>query len=101
MPLLLDLGFEYDSSEMASDFEPYWCRVGDSFNLDERYKFGTPVNPVELPVAWHLDDFPHLEFVMSKAGLFLAAQTLDALLKIWKDESAWAKDFSPSRCTRK
>jgi peptidoglycan-N-acetylglucosamine deacetylase len=86
VPLLLDLGFEYDSSEMASDFEPYWCRVGDSFDLDEPYKFGSPVNLVELPVAWHLDDFPHVEFVMSKAGLFPAAQTPDSLLKIWKDE---------------
>ena len=86
VPLLLDLGFEYDSSEMANDFEPYWCRVGDSFDLDEPYKFGTPVNLVELPVAWHLDDFPHLEFVLSKFGLFPAAQTPDSLLKIWKDE---------------
>jgi peptidoglycan-N-acetylglucosamine deacetylase len=86
VPLLLDLGFEYDSSEMASDFEPYWCRVGDSFDLDEPYKFGSPVNLVELPVAWHLDDFPHVEFVMSKVGLFPAAQTPDSLLRIWKDE---------------
>ena len=68
VPLLLDLGFEYDSSEMANDFEPYWCRVGDSFDLDEPYRFGTPVNLVEMPVAWHLDDFPHVEFVISKVG---------------------------------
>jgi peptidoglycan/xylan/chitin deacetylase (PgdA/CDA1 family) len=86
VPLLLDLGFEYDSSEMANDFEPYWCRVGDSYNLDEPYKFGSPVNLVELPVAWHLDDFPNVEFVMSQVGLFPAAQTPDSLLKIWKDE---------------
>ncbi|HEX6564906.1 MAG TPA: polysaccharide deacetylase [Chthoniobacterales bacterium] len=86
VPLLLDLGFEYDSSEMANDFEPYWCRVGDSYDLDTPYKFGTPVNLVEMPVSWHLDDFPHLEFVMSKVGLFPAAQTPDSLLKIWKDE---------------
>lgn len=30
MPLLIDPGFEYDSSEMAGDFQPYRSRVGDS-----------------------------------------------------------------------
>jgi predicted deacetylase len=30
VPLLLEHGFRYESSMMGSDFEPYWCRVGDS-----------------------------------------------------------------------
>jgi peptidoglycan-N-acetylglucosamine deacetylase len=84
--MLLEFGFEYESSQMATDFEPYWCRVGDSFTLDDPYTFGKPVNLVELPVAWHLDDFPQFEYVVSKGGIIQGVQTPHTLLQIWKDE---------------
>jgi peptidoglycan/xylan/chitin deacetylase (PgdA/CDA1 family) len=86
IPLLLEYGFEYESSMMGGDFEPYWCRVGDSFTMDDPYKFGTPVNLVELPVAWHLDDFPQFEYVISKGGINQAALTPRDVLQTWKDE---------------
>ena len=35
VPLLLEYGFEYESSLMGSDYEPYWCRVGDEFSTTE------------------------------------------------------------------
>jgi peptidoglycan-N-acetylglucosamine deacetylase len=63
VPLLLEQGFAYESSLMGGDYEPYWCRVGDQWSTTEAYRFGTPVDLVELPVAWHLDDFPQFEFV--------------------------------------
>jgi peptidoglycan/xylan/chitin deacetylase (PgdA/CDA1 family) len=31
VPLLLEYGFAYESSLMGSEYEPYWCRVGDEF----------------------------------------------------------------------
>jgi peptidoglycan/xylan/chitin deacetylase (PgdA/CDA1 family) len=86
IPLLLEYGFEYESSQMATDFEPYWCRLGDSFTMDEPYVFGKPVNLVELPVAWHLDDFPQFEYVVSKGGIIQGVQTPRSMLQIWKDE---------------
>ena len=58
VPLLLEYGFEYESSLMGSDYEPYWCRVGDEFSTTEEYRWGRPVDLVEVPVAWHLDDWP-------------------------------------------
>jgi peptidoglycan/xylan/chitin deacetylase (PgdA/CDA1 family) len=31
--LLLEYGFEYESSLMGGDYAPYWCRVGDALFL--------------------------------------------------------------------
>lgn len=61
--LLLETGFEYDSSQMADDYVPYWCRVGDRHAVDGPYHFGPTVPLAELPVSWHLDDGPHFEFI--------------------------------------
>lgn len=61
--LLLDNGFLYDSSLMADDFQPYWCRVGDVPSVDGPFRFGQQVPLVEMPVAWELDDFPYFQFV--------------------------------------
>ncbi len=55
--LLLEFGFQYESSLMGKDFEPYWCRVGDEVRKDGPYGFGNEVDLVELPVTWILDDF--------------------------------------------
>ena len=49
--LLLEQGFEYDSSLMGNDVEPYWCRVDDFASQDEGFRWGTPVPLVELPVG--------------------------------------------------
>ena len=81
--LLLEHGFEYESSLMGNDFEPYWCRIGDKWSTDEPIEFGTPTNLVEMPVAWHLDDWPWFEFIPGHAqGLRSPTMVLD----IWKME---------------
>jgi peptidoglycan/xylan/chitin deacetylase (PgdA/CDA1 family) len=64
--LLLEAGFEYDSSQMANDYVPYWCRVGDQHDPDGPYRFGSAVPLVEIPVSWHLDDGPHFEYVYGR-----------------------------------
>ena len=56
--LLVEFGFRYESSLMAHDFRPYWCRLGDVPNAEGPYEFGQPVDLVEMPVSWVLDDFP-------------------------------------------
>ena len=66
--LLLEYGFEYESSLMGSDYTPYWCRVGDEFSTTEEYRWGRPVDLVEVPVAWHFDDFPPFEHVWLRFG---------------------------------
>lgn len=82
--LLLELGFEYDSSFMGNDFEPYWCRIGDVADHANGFSWGQPVNLVEMPIAWHLDDFPYFEPVAEagQSGL----RTPASVLQIWKAE---------------
>jgi peptidoglycan/xylan/chitin deacetylase (PgdA/CDA1 family) len=60
--LLLEFGFVYDSSCSASDFYPYYLRQGDSWSQTGPYVFGQPSRLVEVPWAWHLEDFASVEF---------------------------------------
>jgi peptidoglycan/xylan/chitin deacetylase (PgdA/CDA1 family) len=84
--ILLSHDFDYDSSMMASDYHPYWCRVGDKAQLDEPYEFGRQVPVVELPVAWHLDDVPFFSFVMAPGGTFQGLRNPADVYEIWKGE---------------
>lgn len=84
--LLLEYGFRYESSLMAQDFAPYWCRVGDQPVPDGPYHFGSPVDLVEMPVSWVLDDFPHFEFVRSGGALFPGLSAGSKVEEIWRDE---------------
>jgi peptidoglycan/xylan/chitin deacetylase (PgdA/CDA1 family) len=84
--LLLDQGFTYESSLMAHDFRPYWCRVGDEAVSDGPYRFGTPVDLVEMPVSWVLDDFPHFEFLRSGATVYPGLSAGSKVEEIWQDE---------------
>ena len=81
--LLLEYGFEYESSLMGSDFEPYWCRVGDKWSKHETYEFGSPTTLVEMPVAWHLDDWPWFEFI---PGHGQGLRPPSSVLEVWKSE---------------
>lgn len=83
--LLIEHGFSYDSSMTGSDFRPYWCRSGDIASSDEPFVFGDEVDLVEVPVAWHLDDFPYFEFVPGITNLIGLRRT-DEVLSIWKEE---------------
>jgi peptidoglycan/xylan/chitin deacetylase (PgdA/CDA1 family) len=81
--LLLEMGFEYESSMMGSDFSPYWCRIGDEWSETEEYRFGKPVPLVELPVAWHLDDWPQFEYVIAPGVSMQGVRSPTPLLEIW------------------
>jgi peptidoglycan/xylan/chitin deacetylase (PgdA/CDA1 family) len=81
--LLLEYGFGYDSSMMADDFHPYWCRQGDTFDLESAYHFGDPVDLVEMPVTWGLDDFPAFEYVSLPNKLYPGLRSPDQVDAIW------------------
>jgi peptidoglycan-N-acetylglucosamine deacetylase len=83
--LLLEHGFEYDSSLMGGDYEPYWCRVGDRWSKTEPFEFGQAVPLVELPVGWHLSDFVYLEVVLAPT-LIPGLAPPSTVLEIWKGE---------------
>jgi peptidoglycan/xylan/chitin deacetylase (PgdA/CDA1 family) len=91
--LLLEQGFQYESSLMGNDFTPYWCRTGDVIQPDGPYLFGSEVNLVEMPVSWILDDFPHFEYV-SIRSLGLNSPGHSAPSKV---EEIWQSEFTYMR----
>jgi peptidoglycan-N-acetylglucosamine deacetylase len=84
--LLLEYGFRYESSLMGKDFEPYWCRTGDVIQPDGPYLFGPTVDLVELPVSWHLDDFPHFEYIRLANRLSPGLSAGSKVEEIWREE---------------
>jgi len=81
--LLLEYGFVYDSSMMGNDFSPYWCRQGDQYDLESKYKFGKPVELLEMPVTWGLDDFPFFEYVSLPNKLYPGLRSPEQVFDIW------------------
>lgn len=81
--LLVKYGFEYDSSLMGDDFTPYYMRIGDRAPEDGPYVFGKPVNVVEIPFTWGLDDFPAFEYVTSRGGIQQGLASPNAVYDIW------------------
>ncbi|MGI9616792.1 MAG: polysaccharide deacetylase family protein [Acidimicrobiales bacterium] len=57
--LMLEYGFSYDSSMSPHDVQPTWVRKGDVARTDGPHEFGDPVDLVELPFDWSLDDWPY------------------------------------------
>jgi peptidoglycan-N-acetylglucosamine deacetylase len=93
--LLLDRGFSYDSSLMGRDVELYWCRTADTWSRTGPYQFGREIDVAELPVAWHLDDFPMFEFVMDGAAVVQGLASGSQVLEIWSDELDYARQNLP------
>lgn len=92
IPLLREYGFAYDSSQMGSEYEPYWCREGDVASMTEAWSWGTPVDLVEVPVHWMLDDFPHFEYVGFNGGVLQGGGSPRQVLQTWIDEFDYLYD---------
>ncbi len=95
--LLVEYGFSYDSSMAGNDFSPYWCRSGDVATSDGPFVFGDPVDLVEIPVGWHLDDFPYFEFVPGAPNLVGLRKNED-VLDIWTGELTYLLETVGEGC---
>ena len=86
--LLHEFGFDYDSSLMAQDFEPYWPRDDPRPGTDAPYQRGPRVPVVELPVDWALDDWPYfnVNWVQPHIGL----RTPSDVFEVWREEFDYA-----------
>lgn len=62
LELLEKTGFEWDSSLMGRDFQPYHPRPVE-VRWEEGSVLGTPSPILEFPVSWYLDDFPAAEYI--------------------------------------
>jgi len=90
--LLCERGFAYDSSLMADDFSPYYLRRGDVASDDGPYLFGKPIDVVEIPFTWGLDDFPAFEYVTSRAGIQPGLSSPSAVYEIWAGDFDYLYD---------
>lgn len=95
--LLVEYGFSYDSSMAGNDFSPYWCRSGDKASSTEPFVFGDPVDLVELPISWLLDDVPFFEFVPG-IGNMAGGRRTGEVLDIWKDEFSFLHEHVGEGC---
>jgi peptidoglycan/xylan/chitin deacetylase (PgdA/CDA1 family) len=90
LDLLVENGFEWDSSLMGRDFYPYHPRLVTSLDLENGNQFGLPSALLEFPVSWALDDFPELELIKGNA----TQQSNEVVLNRWIDSF----DFAYERC---
>src|SRR5262249_51438977 len=90
--LLLEFGFQYDSSCSASDFYPYYLRQGDQWSQTEPYRFGVSSRLVEVPWAWHLEDFASVEF-QPPFGMNIYPPSV--LREIWQGDFDYAYEYCP------
>lgn len=89
--ILEDCGFDWDSSLMGRDFEPYHPRPvtlrdhGGSI-------FGAPSRILEIPVSWLLDDFPAFEYV---PRVTVGLASTEIVYQRWKDHFDYALQEVP------
>jgi peptidoglycan/xylan/chitin deacetylase (PgdA/CDA1 family) len=84
--LLLAHGFLYESSMMGNDHMPYRVRQGDVIELDAPAIFGHETPLIELPVSWTLDDYPHFEFLRTKAWVLPGLMNANSVLENWVND---------------
>ncbi|MBI5354056.1 MAG: polysaccharide deacetylase [Chloroflexi bacterium] len=84
LPLLLEFGFQYDSSLFADDNHPYHPRLGDRVSAEEPLAPGRETDLWEFPVDFGLDDWPHFTFDFSRPRSGLSAPS--KVLEIWKGD---------------
>ncbi|MGJ3558575.1 hypothetical protein ACR6C2_04855 [Streptomyces sp. INA 01156] len=89
--VLVENGVLYNSHFSASDFRPYYMR-NDVWNGPGNFEFGEPVDIVEMPFAWHLDDFVHFEFI---GGFTPVLDPPSVVREIWQGDFDWAYDNVP------
>ncbi len=94
MENLEQMGVIYDSSQMALDYSPYFCRIGDEVFKDKPIKFGRKSNLIEIPISWSLDDYPYFEFLKTPTGVIQGLQNEELVYDNWrKDVDYMLRDF--------
>ena len=96
--LLQKYGFEYDHSQGYRDFQPFYARVGDSWNLIDYsktakewmrpMKHGKEIDLVEIGANWYVDDLPPMMF-MKKAPNSHGFVNPRDIEEMWRDQFDW------------
>jgi peptidoglycan/xylan/chitin deacetylase (PgdA/CDA1 family) len=91
--LLLQHGFVYESSMMGNDYSPYRVRQGDVITLESPMVFGAATPLIEMPVSWTLDDYPHFEFLRTKASILPGLMNANSVLDNWVNDYAYMQQY--------
>ncbi len=96
--LLLKYGFKYDHSQGYRDFQPFYARVGDSWNVIDYskkaeewmhpLKHGKEIDLVEIGANWYVDDLPPMMF-MKKAPNSHGFVNPRDIEEMWRDQFDW------------
>ena len=89
--LLLELGFEWDSSSSAHDCEPHRLRRPGRVEPGAPYVRGEETDIVELPLIWHRDDWMQL-FPVVSGPEFVSYSEEPAVFDRWRREIDWLTD---------
>jgi peptidoglycan-N-acetylglucosamine deacetylase len=99
--LLLKYGFKYDHSQGYRDFQPFYAKVGDSWNLIDYSKtakewmkpmiHGKEIDLVEVGANWYVDDLPPMMF-MKKAPNSHGFVNPRDIEEMWRDQFDWVYD---------
>lgn len=85
--LLEEFGFEWDSSLMGRDFEPYRPRPV-TVNFETASEFGEESSLLEIPVSWYLDDWPAMEYT---PGASPGLGDHEVLFRRWREMFDYAR----------
>jgi peptidoglycan/xylan/chitin deacetylase (PgdA/CDA1 family) len=94
LDIIRDLGFEWDSSQMGHDFQPYYLRDTPTPDPDAPYRPGEETDILEIPVSWGRDDWPPFQFVAGSASQG-GAPDEKQVFDMWREQFDWMYDHVP------
>jgi len=86
--LLCEFGFEWDSSGNLTEFRPYYLRTDRHVERGEPYDPGVETGIVELPLAWHRDDWLQL-FPVASDPHYVSFGFESDVFDRWRTEFEW------------
>ncbi|MEQ6249511.1 polysaccharide deacetylase [Sulfitobacter sp. HNIBRBA3233] len=96
--LLGKYGFSYDHSQSYRDFQPFYARVGDEWNVIDYsktagewmhpLKHGKEIDLVDIGANWYVDDLPPMMFIKNAPNShgFVDPHVIG---KMWQDQFDW------------
>lgn len=96
--ILAKYGFTYDHSQGYRDFQPFYSRVGDEWNLIDYsktaeewmhpMKHGQEIDLVEIGANWYMDDLPPMMFMKNSPNSHGFVNPRD-IEQMWRDQFDW------------
>lgn len=96
--ILAKYGFQYDHSQGYRDFQPFYARVGDAWNLIDYSKtaqewmhpmtHGSEIDLVEIGANWYVDDLPPMMFMKGNPNSHGFVNPRD-IEEMWRDQFDW------------